>query len=65
MINKISGQLHNEFKTLIGINIEKGHTLIFITLFLFIALNNLMGLLPYVFTSTSHLAMTLTLSLPL
>ena len=65
IVSKVSGQLHSEFKTLIGANMEKGHTLIFISLFLFIALNNLIGLLPYVFTSTSHLAITLTLSIPL
>nr|AXS66443.1 ATP synthase F0 subunit 6 [Staphylinoidea sp. 10 KM-2017] len=56
--------LHKEFKILIG-NKIKGSTLIFITLFSMILFNNFMGLFPYIFTSSSHLIMTLTLSLPL
>nr|ALO77161.1 ATP synthase F0 subunit 6 [Phloiophilus edwardsi] len=56
--------LHNEFKMLIGSKI-KGSTLIFITLFSFIMLNNFLGLFPYIFTSTSHMALSLTLALPL
>lgn len=58
-------QLHNEFKVLVGPTASQGHTLIFISLFLFIMYNNLLGLLPYVFTSSSHLAITLTLAFPL
>nr|AXS65884.1 ATP synthase F0 subunit 6 [Bostrichoidea sp. 4 KM-2017] len=61
MIFKI---LHNEFKTLIG-PMNKGMTLLFISLFLMILNNNLLGLFPYIFTSTSHLTFTLTLALPL
>nr|UGS80169.1 ATP synthase F0 subunit 6 [Anomopsocus sp. AnspLA] len=58
--------LHNEFKTLIGNkSINLGNTLIFISLFSFILFSNIMGLFPYIFTSTSHLVMTLTMSLPL
>nr|ARH54381.1 ATP synthase F0 subunit 6 [Gastrallus laevigatus] len=59
----ITQTLHKEFKTLIGPN--KGMTLMFISLFIFILTNNFLGLFPYIFTSTSHLTMTLTLALPL
>nr|AQM39906.1 ATP synthase F0 subunit 6 [Deflorita sp. ZJZ-2017] len=57
--------LHKEFKLLIGIEKNSGATLIFISLFSFILFNNFLGLFPYVFTSSSHLVMTLTLALPL
>nr|QZZ18314.1 ATP synthase F0 subunit 6 [Eurhadina jarrayi] len=43
----------------------KGTNLISITLFMLIMFNNLMGLVPYVFTSSSHLVFSLTMALPL
>nr|ALO71125.1 ATP synthase F0 subunit 6 [Staphylinidae sp. 1 EF-2015] len=61
---KISMTLHNEFKILMN-NSLKGNTLIFISLFSIILCNNFLGLFPYIFTSSSHLIMTLTLALPL
>jgi len=64
-VNLILSTLHKEFKTLLGPNFKRGHTLIFVSLFLFIALNNLIGLAPYVFTSTRHLSITLALAIPL
>nr|ALO76934.1 ATP synthase F0 subunit 6 [Oxytelus sp. OXY01] len=60
----INKTLHNEFKILINSNF-KGTTLIFISLFSIILFNNFLGLFPYIFTSSSHLTMTLSLSLPL
>nr|AYE40671.1 ATP synthase F0 subunit 6 [Daphnia magna] len=65
MFSMISNQLHLEFKTLVGSASSQGHTLIFISLFMFILFNNLLGLAPYVFTASSHLAMTLSLAMPL
>lgn len=56
--------LHKEFKTLLGTT-NVGARLIFVRLFRFIVFNNRLGLLPYVFTGTRHLAETLTLALPL
>nr|ALO70837.1 ATP synthase F0 subunit 6 [Philonthus fimetarius] len=61
---KIMLILHNEFKILLN-NSIKGSTLIFISLFSFIMFNNFLGLFPYIFTSTSHLILTLGLALPL
>nr|AML25903.1 ATP synthase F0 subunit 6 [Staphylinidae sp. BMNH 1274207] len=61
---KINLTLHNEFKILMGTKM-KGSTLIFISLFSLIMFNNFMGLMPYIFTSSSHLIMTLSLALPL
>nr|AML25840.1 ATP synthase F0 subunit 6 [Staphylinidae sp. BMNH 1274170] len=61
---KITITLHNEFKILLGSKI-KGSTLIFISLFSMILFNNFLGLFPYIFTSSSHLIMTLALALPL
>nr|YP_009493375.1 ATP synthase F0 subunit 6 [Lyonetia clerkella]AWK29930.1 ATP synthase F0 subunit 6 [Lyonetia clerkella] len=63
--NQINLKLHNEFKTLIQPNGKNGSTYIFITLFMFILFNNFLGLFPYIFTSTSHLTLTLSFSLPL
>nr|YP_010946301.1 ATP synthase F0 subunit 6 [Allacta bimaculata]WGO57019.1 ATP synthase F0 subunit 6 [Allacta bimaculata] len=66
MWNKIMMNLHKEFKVLIGFkSINNGSTFMFISLFSLIMFNNFMGLFPYIFTSTSHLSMTLTLALPL
>lgn len=63
--NLILTTLHKEFKNLIGNNGLNGSTFIFINLFTIILFNNFLGLFPYIFTSSSHLTFTLTLSLPL
>nr|QDA21723.1 ATP synthase F0 subunit 6 [Deielia phaon] len=63
--NVVTKTLHNEFKTLLGPNGMNGTTFMFISVFSLIVFNNFMGLFPYIFTSTSHLSFTLTLSLPL
>nr|AIW06255.1 ATP synthase F0 subunit 6 [Blattodea sp. MT-2014] len=64
--NMIMVNLHKEFKMLMGFkNINKGSTMIFISLFSMILYNNFMGLFPYIFTSTSHMMLTLSLALPL
>nr|YP_010693437.1 ATP synthase F0 subunit 6 [Chalcopis glandulosa]WCB99319.1 ATP synthase F0 subunit 6 [Chalcopis glandulosa] len=57
-------KLHEEFKILLS-NSHKGLTLMMVSLFMFIMINNLMGLMPYIFTSSSHLVFSLSLSLPL
>nr|AHA41538.1 ATP synthase subunit 6 [Diabrotica virgifera virgifera] len=62
---KIIMTLHKEFKVLIGNYKSQGSTLIFISLFSLILFNNFLGLFPYIFTSTSHMTLTLSLALPL
>nr|YP_009045916.1 ATP synthase F0 subunit 6 [Myomenippe fornasinii]CDR98399.1 ATP synthase F0 subunit 6 [Myomenippe fornasinii] len=64
MWSKIIQTLHKEFKALLPSSLT-GTSTLFIGLFSLIVFNNFLGLLPYVFTSSSHLAMTLSLSLPL
>nr|UBU97898.1 ATP synthase F0 subunit 6 [Myrmecophilus sp.] len=61
--NKINITLYKEIKILTS---NSTHTpLLFISLFTMILMNNYMGLFPYIFTSTSHMSMTLVLSLPM
>nr|ARH55084.1 ATP synthase F0 subunit 6 [Mecinus janthinus] len=62
LINNI---IHKEFKTLISNKKFNGSTIFFLSLFTFIMLNNFLGLFPYIFTSTSHLTISLSMSLPL
>nr|YP_003856686.1 ATP synthase F0 subunit 6 [Mekongiana xiangchengensis]ADK77627.1 ATP synthase F0 subunit 6 [Mekongiana xiangchengensis] len=63
--NKLNLNLHNEFKTLIGMKSFNGTTFIFIfSIFIMMMFNNFMGLFPF-FTSTSHLVFTLSIALPM
>lgn len=61
----ITNTLHKEFKTLLGLPNINGVTIFFISLFTLILVNNFIGLFPYIFTSSRHLTLTLTLALPL
>nr|QKW88772.1 ATP synthase F0 subunit 6 [Rhytidodus viridiflavus] len=62
IINMIISTLHNEMKMIMP---YKGSTLMMMTMFLMIMYNNVMGLLPYIFTSSSHLVFSLSLAMPL
>nr|WMV00197.1 ATP synthase F0 subunit 6 [Kikihia sp. 'murihikua'] len=64
LYNKILILLNNELNTLMNFK-SLGSSLMFLSLFMFILLNNLLGLLPYIFTSPSHLVFTMSLALPL
>nr|YP_009711354.1 ATP synthase F0 subunit 6 [Reticulitermes tibialis]QGA46870.1 ATP synthase F0 subunit 6 [Reticulitermes tibialis] len=65
-LNLLMNKLHAEMKTILSKgNQNKGNSFIFTSLFLMILMNNFLGLFPYIFTSTSHLTLTLTLALPL
>nr|YP_011001019.1 ATP synthase F0 subunit 6 [Dardanus hessii]WPN85842.1 ATP synthase F0 subunit 6 [Dardanus hessii] len=61
---KVILALYQEFKVILGSS-KGSSAIVFVSLFSFIVFNNFLGLLPYVFTSSSHLCMTLGLSLPL
>ena len=61
---KIINTLHREFKALLTPS-HTGTTTLLIGLFSLIIFNNFLGLLPYVFTRSSHIVITLSLSLPL
>nr|WRO44953.1 ATP synthase F0 subunit 6 [Fissocantharis imparicornis] len=63
--NKILFSLNKEFKILLNLKNNKGSTLIFISLFTMILINNLTSLFPYIFSSTSHMTLNLSLALPM
>nr|URH16866.1 ATP synthase F0 subunit 6 [Protocapritermes odontomachus] len=66
MVSLLMNKLHQEMKTILSKgNENKGNSFILTSLFLMILANNFLGLFPYIFTSTSHLTLTLTLALPL
>nr|UAM92219.1 ATPase subunit 6 [Branchinecta gaini] len=60
----IFSTLNSEFSTLLGPK-KMGSPLLLMALFSFILMNNFLGLFPYIFTATSHLAITLAMALPL
>nr|YP_009239847.1 ATP synthase F0 subunit 6 [Faxonius rusticus]AMN14362.1 ATP synthase F0 subunit 6 [Faxonius rusticus] len=61
---KFTKMLYGEFKVILGSK-NLGLNVLFISLLTLIVFNNSLGLLPYVFTSSSHLVMTLSLAFPL
>nr|YP_009742819.1 ATP synthase F0 subunit 6 [Streptocephalus cafer]QID91181.1 ATP synthase F0 subunit 6 [Streptocephalus cafer] len=62
--NNILKKLDQEFSMLLGPS-KMGAPLLLISLFVFIFYNNFLGLFPYIFTATSHLAVSLGMALPL
>nr|BAD18999.1 ATPase subunits 6 [Eucalanus bungii] len=57
--------LETELSAVFGPLAMPGTFPVFISIFMFVIFSNFMGLCPYVFTSSSHLSMTLALGLPL
>nr|YP_010222502.1 ATP synthase F0 subunit 6 [Brachyplatys subaeneus]UCC45913.1 ATP synthase F0 subunit 6 [Brachyplatys subaeneus] len=64
MTQLVNKKLHEEFTTLMKSK-SKGISLMMVSLLTFIFINNFMGLMPYVFTSSSHLVFSMTMALPL
>ncbi|YP_009705868.1 ATP synthase F0 subunit 6 (mitochondrion) [Linepithema humile] len=55
--------IYKEFKVLI--NFSFSNIIIFMSLFMFILINNFMGLFPYIFTASSHMSFCMSMSLTL
>nr|YP_001648730.1 ATP synthase F0 subunit 6 [Antrokoreana gracilipes]ABC55882.1 ATP synthase F0 subunit 6 [Antrokoreana gracilipes] len=64
LVSKVASTLKAEFSTLLGPSAFQGATLLFIALFFMILIVNVLGLMPYIFTPTSHPLLTVTLALP-
>nr|YP_010373097.1 ATP synthase F0 subunit 6 [Teredorus bashanensis]YP_010697727.1 ATP synthase F0 subunit 6 [Teredorus anhuiensis]UPH84308.1 ATP synthase F0 subunit 6 [Teredorus bashanensis]WCF76525.1 ATP synthase F0 subunit 6 [Teredorus anhuiensis] len=62
IMNNISKKLNQEFSM---ISNNSKSTLIFISMFMLITTNNFMGLFPYIFTSTAHMCVTLSIAMPM
>nr|QXT59982.1 ATP synthase membrane subunit 6 [Tuberculatus remaudierei] len=64
LINKIFITLNNEMLMLYKTKKIKSPSFLFISLFMFIFLNNFLGLFPYIFSSSSHMIFSMTLAMP-
>lgn len=56
--------LHKEIKVTLGKTTPLGTSIFLISILIFIIHNNVIGLLPYIFTASRHMTITLTLALP-
>nr|YP_011035831.1 ATP synthase F0 subunit 6 [Penicillidia jenynsii]WRI60687.1 ATP synthase F0 subunit 6 [Penicillidia jenynsii] len=57
--------LHKEIKILLQNNMFKGSSLLLISIFSIILFNNFMSLFPYIFSCSSHMIFSISLSLPI
>nr|QXT60024.1 ATP synthase membrane subunit 6 [Tinocallis ulmiparvifoliae] len=64
LMNKIFNILNNEMLMLYKSKNIKSPSFLFITLFIFIFINNFLGLFPYIFSSSSHMIFSMTLAMP-
>nr|YP_010363503.1 ATP synthase F0 subunit 6 [Atkinsoniella thaloidea]UNZ12604.1 ATP synthase F0 subunit 6 [Atkinsoniella thaloidea] len=62
LFNNLLMKLHSELVSLMK---YKGMSLIMLSMFVMILFNNIMGLLPYIFTASSHLVFSISLALPM
>nr|AAZ05743.1 ATPase 6 [Cyamus gracilis] len=63
LLNKLINYITTEFKVVVTKTPEI--VLMVLALFIFIFINNLTGLLPFTFTATAHMAVTVSMALPL
>nr|UFY97915.1 ATP synthase F0 subunit 6 [Hyalopterus arundiniformis] len=64
LMMKMFNMLNNEMLLLYKMKKIKSPAFLFISLFLFILLNNFFSLFPYIFSSSSHMVFSITLALP-
>nr|CAC28058.1 ATP synthase A chain subunit 6 [Panaphis juglandis] len=64
LINKIYVMMNNEILMLYKMKNIKSPSFLFISLFMFILMNNFLGLFPNIFSSSSHMIFSMTLALP-
>ncbi|YP_009048916.1 ATP synthase F0 subunit 6 (mitochondrion) [Aphis gossypii] len=64
MMFKMFNMLNNEMLMLYKMKNNKSPAFLFISLFMFILLNNFFSLFPYIFSSSSHMVFSITLALP-
>nr|YP_010571640.1 ATP synthase F0 subunit 6 [Aphis coreopsidis]UZH32900.1 ATP synthase F0 subunit 6 [Aphis coreopsidis] len=64
MLLKMFNLLNNEILMLYKTKKIKSPSFLFISLFMFILLNNFFSLFPYIFSSSSHMIFSITLALP-
>nr|QXT59991.1 ATP synthase membrane subunit 6 [Mesocallis pteleae] len=64
LLMKIFNMLNNEMLMLYKSKNIKSPSFLFITLFMFIFLNNFLSLFPYIFSSSSHMIFSMTLAMP-
>nr|QPN49896.1 ATP synthase F0 subunit 6 [Lycorma delicatula]QPN49974.1 ATP synthase F0 subunit 6 [Lycorma delicatula] len=62
MMKMMEKKLMNEFKLMTH---QKEILIMVMSIFMFIMISNMMGLIPYVFTSTSHLVVSMSIALPM
>nr|ACT80208.1 ATP synthase F0 subunit 6 [Rhopalomyia pomum] len=65
MMIKLIYNLYKEYKIIIYNKTNNHIILMFISIFIFIMINNFMSLFPYIFNNTAHISINLTLSLPI
>nr|YP_009093734.1 ATP synthase F0 subunit 6 [Hemiodoecus leai]AIS38306.1 ATP synthase F0 subunit 6 [Hemiodoecus leai] len=63
MWSLLSPWIHIELKSILSSKYS-GSTLLMVSMCIFILMNNLLGLFPYIFTSSSHFSFSLSLALP-
>nr|DAC76887.1 TPA_asm: ATP synthase F0 subunit 6 [Pseudomyrmex dendroicus] len=63
LFNMLTNFIFKEFKTIIHYSMS--NIIIFLSMFMYILINNFMGLFPYIFTASSHMSFSMSMSISL